>query len=96
MPPSEKQGAAATLPSASRAPSESLLRVERGEMSLDDYLDERAEAALEQLKGRISVERLDLVRGSLREHIRTDPVVVEMIRRLTGQTPAPEPPPLKN
>jgi hypothetical protein len=65
-------------------------------MSLDDYLDERAEAALEHIKGRIPTERLELVRESLREHIRTDPVVIEMIRRLTGQTPAPEISPLKN
>jgi hypothetical protein len=65
-------------------------------MSLDDYLDERAEAALEHLKGRVSSERLALVRESLREHIRTDPVVVEMIRRLTGRAPALEPLSLKN
>lgn len=96
MSSSEKRGAQARLQVAKRAPSESLQKVQRGEMSLDDYLDEATEVALARLKGKLVGEALANVRETLREHIRTNPVVVEMIRQLTGQTPKAELPEPKN
>lgn len=62
-----------------------LAAFDRGEISLDQYLDRRLEQALEHLTGRMSPEQLDFVRDTLREQLRTDPVLVEMIRRATGQ-----------
>lgn len=73
------------LPAQRTARDESLEKLQRGEMSLDEYLDEQVEAALAMVKGRISGERLDLVREVIRESLRTDPVMVELVHRATGQ-----------
>ena len=67
---------------------DSLQKVRRGELSLDEYLEERVERALAHVKGKVSDERLLLLRETVREHLRTDPTVVEMVRLLTGQVPA--------
>ena len=65
--------------------SESLQRLKRGEMSLDEYLDERVEIALAHIKGRVSAETLESVRVVLREKLEYDPVLVELVHRATGQ-----------
>lgn len=69
--------------------SESLQKLKRGEMSLDSYLDERAEEALAHVKGRIPNETLENLRFVLRERLRSDPVLIEMVRRTTGLVPNP-------
>jgi hypothetical protein len=74
-----------------RAPSESLQKLKRGELSLDEYLDAATENALAPLKGRVSADVLDNFRETLRESLRTDPILVELVQRLTGQTPQLEP-----
>ncbi len=89
---SANRGAPANSQAATRAPSESLQKLKRGELSLDEYLDEAAENALLHVKGRVSPEVLENFRETLRESLRTDPVLVEMVQCLTGQTPQPEPP----
>jgi hypothetical protein len=91
MAPSVKPGAA-LVRSVARSPSESLQRLKRGEISIDDYLDERTEKALDHVRGKVPSEVLATVRSTLREQIRTDPVLVELVRRATGQvqTPLPE------
>jgi hypothetical protein len=61
-----------------------LAAFDRGEISLDQYLDRRVEQALDHIAGKISAEQLDFVRATLREQLHTDPVLVEMIRRATG------------
>lgn len=58
-------------------------------MSLDEYLDEATENALAHVKPHLSADRLEIVRETLRESLRTDPVLVEMVERLTGRSPTP-------
>jgi hypothetical protein len=69
--------------------SEAVRRLDRGEITLDDYLDERAEDALAHLKGKLPESTLANLRFVLREKLRTDPVLVEAVRRSTGMTPKP-------
>jgi hypothetical protein len=68
--------------------SQSLEKLERGEISFAEYLDSRAEQAMSHLVERLSSEQLDFVRQSLREQLRTDPVLVELVKRATGIDPA--------
>jgi len=92
----DKRNASCLQGGTARAPSESLQKLRRGEMSLDEYLDEAAEAAIGRFKGILSNQDVEVMRATLREHLRTDPITTEMVRRVTGQTPNSEPPASKN
>ena len=61
-----------------------LSRLQRGEIGVDEYLDQRVSHAVEHLHGKLSAEQLDFVRNSLREQLSTDPVLIELVRRATG------------
>jgi len=74
--------------SVDRAEGAQLLeRVQRGEVQLDAYLDVRVNDAVGHLEGKLSSEQLEFVREELREQLRNDPVLLELVRRATGQTP---------
>jgi hypothetical protein len=81
-------------PSAAPAPasrvSAALSSLQRGELSLDQYLDGRVTEATEHLAGKISPDQLEFVKQSLREQLATDPVLVELVQRTTGSAPASE------
>lgn len=62
-----------------------LAAFDRGEISIDQYLDRRVEQALGHIAGKIPPEQLDFVRATLRDQLRTDPVLLEMVRRATGR-----------
>jgi hypothetical protein len=75
---------------ATSAPSVSsgdLARLERGEIGLDAYLDARVGEATRHLEGRLGQDELDFVRTTLRAELESDPVLVELVRRATGQAP---------
>ena len=88
---SGRQGTPAKLQAVATPESESVRKVKRGEMSLDEYLDERAEQGLAHLVGKVADSTLDAVRFALREKLRTDPALVEAVQRATGLTPQPFP-----
>lgn len=67
--------------------SASLRGLERGELSLDQYLDARVDEAVRHLAEKLPAEQLDFVRQSLREQLASDPVLVELVRRTTGRVP---------
>jgi hypothetical protein len=67
--------------------SEALEKLERGELSREEYLDVRVAEATAHLEGRLSAEQLDFVRESLRIQLGTDPVLVELVRRAIGSAP---------
>ncbi len=67
--------------------SESLRKLKQGEMSLDEYLDERVEIALAHIKGRVPADKLESIRVVLREKLQYDPVLVDMVHRTTGLQP---------
>jgi len=70
--------------------SAALSSLQRGELSLDQYLDGRVSEATQHLAGKISPDQLEFVKQSLREQLATDPVLVELVQRTTGASPAPE------
>ncbi len=75
---------------ASAAPAvagSDLARLERGEIGLDAYLDARVGEATKHLEGRLGRAELEFVRKTLRAELESDPVLVELVRRATGQTP---------
>jgi hypothetical protein len=74
---------------ATSAPSvaSDLARLERGEIGLDAYLDARVGEATRHLEGRLGPAELDFVRTTLRAELESDPVLVELVRRATGQAP---------
>jgi hypothetical protein len=99
-PPVPPQGGPAT--SGANAPSEpfrvgaaekpsiaggDLARLERGEISVDAYLDARVGEATKHFEGRLPRAELEFVRRTLRAELESDPVLVELVRRATSQTP---------
>lgn len=73
--------------SSPAAGSDALGRLERGEISLDQYLDGLVSSGTAHLEGRLPAAELDFVRETLREQVKTDPVLVELVRRATGASP---------
>src|SRR6187551_746027 len=70
--------------------SAALSSLQRGELSLDQYLDGRVSEATSHLVGKLSPDQLEFVKQSLREQMATDPVLVELVQRTTGSAPASE------
>ena len=79
-------GAAAPASGADAASgaSDAFLALERGEISVDQYLDARVESAVAPLLSRLSPEQLEFVRAELRSSLTTDPVLVELVRKTTS------------
>jgi hypothetical protein len=68
--------------------SEALQQLERGELGLTEYLDVRVAEATRHLEGTLSPQQLEFVKESLKEQLATDPVLVQLVRRTTGSSPA--------
>lgn len=69
---------------AAASGSDAFLALERGEISVDQYLDARVESAVAPLLPRLSPEQLEFVRAELRSALTTDPVLVELVRKTTS------------
>ena len=69
---------------AAGAASDELAALERGEISVEQYLDARVEGAVAPLLARLSPEQLEFVRAELRSALATDPVLLELVRKSTG------------
>jgi hypothetical protein len=78
-------GGVAATSVAGAAGSDAFLALERGELSVDQYLDARVESAVAPLVAKLSPEQLEFVRGELRSALETDPVLVELVRKSTGR-----------
>jgi hypothetical protein len=64
--------------------SAALASLQRGELTLDQYLDGRVTDATSHLVGKLSPDQLEFVKQSLRDQIATDPVLIELVQRTTG------------
>jgi hypothetical protein len=67
--------------------SEALQRLHRGDITLEEYLDIKADEAVEHLRGKKSAEHIAAVRHAVRMQMVLHPVTVELARRVTGQDP---------
>jgi uncharacterized protein YhdP len=79
------------LVSASSAPSESAERqaLRRGEITWDEFLDQKADKAVARLRAQLSPEDLAAVREAIRLQLELDPRTVEELRELTGHSQLP-------
>lgn len=68
-----------------RGPSEDLLRHRRGEITEAEYLQTRIDKATAHLQGRVSPERMAMVREIVAQKLETDPVLTEAKARLLGK-----------
>ena len=68
--------------------SEALQQLERGELGLTEYLEVRVAEATRHLEGTLSPQQLEFVKESLKEQLATDPVLVQLVKRTTGASPA--------
>lgn len=71
-------------------PSDLLARLERGELSVDGYVQSRVDDAVRPFEGRLSAEQVQAIREALAQQIEADPVVVELIKRATAGAPKDE------
>lgn len=67
--------------------SESSARFERGELTIDEYLDVLVSNSVAQVQGKLSTDRIEWLRGMLREQLTSDPVLRERVRQATGREP---------
>lgn len=65
-------------------PSDLLARLERGELSVDGYVQARVDDAVRPFEGRLSVEQVQTIREALTQQIEADPVVIELVKRATA------------
>lgn len=76
----------APVPQGSRD-SEELEALNRGDITLDEYLDRKVDRALGHWQSRMSPVKLAALREAIRVQLATHPVSAELVRRATGQDP---------
>jgi hypothetical protein len=64
-----------------------LAKLQAGQIGVDEYLDLQVQDAVRHLEGKLSQEQFEFVQNSLREQLRQDPVLVELVHRTTGSIP---------
>jgi len=69
-------------------PASPLGRLRAGEVDVHGYIDLRVDEATRSLRG-LSAEEIDAIKSTLRDQLRTDPALVDLVREATGQTPSP-------
>jgi len=65
--------------------SASTARFERGELTVDQYLEALVTDAVALVGSKLSLERVEWLRGMLRDALVSDPVVRERVRQATGR-----------
>lgn len=65
--------------------SEALGKLEKGELSLEQYLDSQVQQATQHLQGRVSPTQLQAIQETLRDELSADPVLIELVKRATGK-----------
>lgn len=77
-------GAARTDVAAGASGSSALQRLERGEIDVETYLDDRVAEATSHLEKSLPASELSFVREALRAEMASDPVLIELSRRVTS------------
>jgi hypothetical protein len=89
--PAGKQAGATSAPETEfrvertqATPSNDLERLERNEISREEYLNNRVEQATAHLQGHLSPERLNEVKQQMLAQLEVDPVLRRLVQRVTG------------
>jgi hypothetical protein len=68
-------------------PTADLDRLRSGEISLDDYLQTRANKAVAHLESVVPPEELSIIKEQLIHQMKQDPSVASLVQRATGTVP---------
>lgn len=68
--------------------SPALEQVRRGELTLEEYIEQRIDAAMAHVDPKLTAEQRARSREVLREHIESDPVLSEQLARLVRTSPS--------
>jgi hypothetical protein len=75
---------------AARAPqtatSADLAALERGEISVAEYLERCVDRAIAPFRDKLTADQLETLREVMQEHVADDPVVAQTLRRLTARS----------
>ncbi|MGC4068262.1 MAG: hypothetical protein QM784_27155 [Polyangiaceae bacterium] len=82
-----KANASQEQTSTATAESPLLQRLERGELTREQYLDARVEEAIAPFSNTLTRDQLDFMRTTLRERLQLDPALVELVQRATAGAP---------
>jgi hypothetical protein len=81
------EGATPSAVAGSEATSSSSLfsRLQSGEVSREQYLDQRVDEAIRPFESRMSKSQLEFMRTTLREQLELDPTLIELTRQATDR-----------
>ncbi len=79
--------ASAKAGAADKVATAELDRLQSGEISLDDYLQTRADKAVAHLESVVPAEQLELIKEQLVNQMKQDPSVAALVQRATGVLP---------
>ncbi|HKY34604.1 MAG TPA: hypothetical protein VJN18_01585 [Polyangiaceae bacterium] len=85
-----ESSSAAAAKAAGPEVSEELRQLQRGTLTVSEYLDAHAERAVAHLRGQVSMRRLEVIKSVLREQMTTSPGLVELLRRAGVELPPPD------
>lgn len=86
---SEKSGGAARAAEVKAAAGPTPLeRLRAGEIDVKGYVDAKVQEATAHL-GPMPPEKLEQIRAALRDRLGSDPLLVELVKKATGQAPPP-------
>lgn len=84
----ESSGSAAPEATGS-ARNEALEQYLQGRLTLNEFLDGKVERAVAHLRGKVSAERLQIIKEVLREQLAESPGWVELLKRAGVRLPPP-------
>ena len=64
--------------------SDALVQLQRGDLSVEQYLEAQVIEATQHVAAQLSPEQLGFVKESLRQQLQSDPVLVELVRKTVG------------
>ena len=87
--PASAAPAAGTAEVSTPATSNALDRFRAGDVDLGGYVDLKVDEATSHLSASLPAGQLEAVRSALRERISSDPSLVELLEKATGETVPP-------
>ena len=60
-------------------------QLELGQVTQEQYLDKKAEAAVAHLVGHLPTDQIETIRATLRDQLSDDPVFLRLLRQVTAQ-----------
>ena len=68
-----------------QADTDLMRRPELGQLTPEQYLDEKAKRAIAHLVGRLPTGEIEVIRVTMRDQLRDDPVFLRLLQQVTAQ-----------